>query len=158
METRKVIDLFLSDKKLAIAGVSHNPKKFGHILFKTAKEKGFSAIPINKKGGNIDGTQCLESVDAIAGDIRNLLIVTNKKDTAEIVSQAIAKGIPNIWIQNGCESADAIKIAQDNHVNLVSKQCFFMYASPTGIHKFHTTISKWFGGYIKSSSELKIAH
>jgi predicted CoA-binding protein len=156
MNTREIIDLFLNDKNLAIAGVSYNPRKFGHILFKAALEKGYSAIPINPKGGSIEGIECIESVDYL-DDIRNLLIVTHKRDTAKVVSEAVTKGIRNIWIQNGCESSESVKIARENNVNLVSGQCFFMYASPTGIHKFHQTLAKWFGSYLKEGSEIKMA-
>ncbi len=157
MKTREIIDLFLNEKKLAIAGVSHNPKQFGHVLYKTVREKGYSAIPINPKGGEIDGVKVLQSVSELGSDIQNLLIVTNKKDTNKVFSEALAKGIPNIWIQNGCESEDTMKIAADVPVNLVTKQCFFMYAEPAGIHKFHQRIACWFGGYLKPTGEVKIA-
>jgi predicted CoA-binding protein len=156
MESREIIDLFLYDKKLAIAGVSHNPKKFGHILFKTAKEKGYSVTPINPRGGLIDGVQCVESVSKINDEIHNLLIATHKKDTAKVMEEAIAKGIRNIWIQNGCESEEAIKLGRENNVNLVSNLCFLMYAWPKGIHKLHQTLARWFGKYVKENKELNM--
>lgn len=157
MDLREIIDLFLREKNLAIAGVSHNPKKFGYILFKTAMEKGYFVTPVNPKGGVIDGVQCVESVSGLSADIRNLVIATHKRDSAKVMKEAIAKGIRNIWIQNGCESAEAIKLANENNINLVSKSCFLMYAWPLGFHKFHQTVSKWFGKYVKPTGEIKMA-
>lgn len=153
MELRNIIDLFLHEKKLAIAGVSRNKKKFGHILFKTAQEKGYQVIPINPHGGSIDGIQYVNSVLELPDDIHYLIIATHKRDTLRVIEEAISKGIRNIWIQNGCESAEAIKLAHENNINLVSKQCFLMYAWPKGVHKFHQTVSKWFGLYVKEARE-----
>jgi len=156
MEIRAIIDKFLQNKKLAIAGVSHNPRKFGYLVFKTAKEKGYFVTPVNPKGGIIDGIPCVESVTNLSEDIHNLLITTHKKDTARVVEEAIAKGIRNIWIQNGCESDESIRIAREHNVQLVSGVCFLMYAWPKGAHKFHQTLTKWFGRYIKETKELKM--
>jgi len=153
MNSRETIDLFLHDKRIAIAGVSHNPKKFGYLLFKTAREKGYSVVPINPKGGVIDGIACIESVANLQGEVSNLLIATHKRDTQKVVEDAIIKGIRNIWIQNGCETKEAISIARENNINLVSQLCFLMYAWPKGIHKFHQTISRWVGKYIKESAQ-----
>jgi predicted CoA-binding protein len=156
MNSRETIDLFLQNKKIAITGVSHNLKKFGYILFKTAREKGYTVIPINPKGGKIDGIECVTSVLELS-EVQNLLIATHKRDTAKVMEEAITRGIRNIWIQNGCESDEAIKIARENNVNLVCKVCFLMYAWPKGIHKFHQTLANWVGKYVKETSNLKIS-
>jgi predicted CoA-binding protein len=156
MSMRETIDRFLRDKKLAIAGVSHNPKKFGYILYKTAREKGYSVIPINPKGGKIDDVTCIQSAAMLDSDIHQLLIATHKRDSVKVMEEAIAKGIRNIWIQNGCESDEAINIAKENNVNLVYKECFLMYAWPKGIHKFHQVISNWIGKYKKEITITKV--
>lgn len=150
MNTREKIDIFLNDKRIAIAGVSKDPRKFGNVMYRTIKEKGFTVIPINPKGGVIDDIICLDSVANLGGDTHNLLIVTHKRDTKKVLEEAIAKGIKNIWIQNGCESDGALKIAKDSDINLVSKACFLMYANPKGFHKFHQTIAKWVGSYVSA--------
>jgi hypothetical protein len=149
MNTRQTINIFLHDKKLAIAGVSRNPRKFGNIMFRTLKEKGYAVIPINPNGGKIDDSICLESLADLSDDVQNLLIVTHKRDTKKILEEAVSKGIRNIWIQNGCETEDALKLAREMNIHLVAKACFLMYANPKGFHKFHQTISKWVGKYVK---------
>jgi uncharacterized protein len=144
---RPVINLFNNQKVLAIAGVSRKSAKFGHAVYAAALKNGYTVIPINPKGGVIDGISCIESVSALDNHVENLLVVTNKRDTEKVVREAIAKGIKNIWIQNGCETTEAIELAKSGNVNLVSKKCFLMYTSPKGIHKFHQTLSRWIGAY-----------
>lgn len=148
MTKREIIDSFMESKALAVAGVSRNTKKFGYIIYKTIKEKGFQVTPINPVAEEIEGEPCVKSVMELAPDTQHILIATNKKDTARVLTEAIAKGIPNIWIQNGCESEEALKLAEEQRVNIISKACFLMYANPTGFHKFHKTVTRFFGGYI----------
>lgn len=148
MTQREIIDSFLDSKNLAIAGVSRNKRKFGNVIYKTLKEKGFQVTPINPVAEEIEGEPCMKSVLELPSDAQHILIATHKKDTAKVLTEAIAKGIPNIWIQSGCESDDALKLAEEQKVNIVSKACFLMYANPSGFHKFHKSMAKIFGGYI----------
>jgi hypothetical protein len=147
MNTRKKIDIFLNDRNLAIAGVSRNPRKFGNIIFRSLREKGFSITPINPNGGRINDVTCLESLADLSEENKNLLIVTHKRDTRAVLEEALAKGIKNIWIQNGCETEEALKLAMEHDINLVSKACFLMYANPKGFHRIHQIIANWVGRY-----------
>jgi predicted CoA-binding protein len=147
MNSRTTINLFLGNKTLAISGVSRNPQKFGNILFKTLKEKGYQIFPVNPNADDIDGIQCYHSVNDLPSDVTNLLIVNHKRDTAGVLKAAIDKGFRHIWIQRGCESDEALQLAKENNINLVAKACFLMYANPKGFHKFHQTLAKLFGSY-----------
>jgi len=147
MNSRTTINLFLGSKTLAISGVSRNTQKFGNIVFRTLKEKGFQIFPINPNADTIDGITCYHSINELPDDITTLLIVNHKRDTAKVMKEAIEKGFRHIWVQRGCESDEALQLAKENNINLVSKACFLMYADPKGVHKFHQTLAKWFGSY-----------
>jgi uncharacterized protein len=149
MNTRNNINLFLNDEPIAIAGVSRNSKKFGNIVFRTLKGKGCTLIPINPNSGEIEGIPFVNSIASLNNSVQKMLIVTNKKDTFKVTEEAILMGIKNIWIQNGCETPEAIDLATSKNISLISNACILMYANPTGFHKFHQSISKFFGSYIK---------
>jgi uncharacterized protein len=144
------IDKFLEPKKLAIAGVSRNEKKFGYLLFKELRNKNFEVLPINPNTEEIDGVKCYKSIEDIPQDVSSLLIATSKRQTDEILRGAIKKGIDNIWIQQSCETNDTLKIAEENQKQIIHNKCMYMFAEPiAGIHKFHRTIVKIFGGLPK---------
>jgi uncharacterized protein len=144
--SRQSIESFLSSKKIAIAGVSRNTKKFGYAVFKELTEKGFDVYPVNPNTDTLGGVPCFRSVTALPGDVRNLLVVTPKAQTAEVVHEAIRKGISGIWIQQMSDTPEAIQIAEQSGVNLIAKQCILMWAEPVrSIHKFHRTVKKLFG-------------
>lgn len=146
MITRKIIEDFLENKKLAIAGVSRNPKKFGHVVYEDLKKKGYQVLAVNPVAESINGDPSFKSVNDLPGDVRHLLILTPKKDTDAVLREAINKGITNIWVQQMSETADTIRIAEEYDIELITGKCIFMFAEPVaGIHKFHRTLMKWFG-------------
>jgi len=148
--TKASIDSFLSSRKLAIAGVSRDPKKFGHQVFLKLKEKGFEVYPVNPGADSIAGTQCFRTVGSLPLNVHCLLIVTPKKQTRDVVAEAIAKGIDNIWIQQMSDTPESIELALSHPVNLITQECILMHVDPVeGIHKFHRTIKRLFGFYPK---------
>lgn len=144
--TRASIESFLANRKIAVAGVSQNPKKFGHVVFKTLTDKGFEIFPINPSTDIIASTPCFRNVSALPVNVHNLLVLTSKKNTLEVVSEAIRKGIDHIWIQQGSETREAVELITAHKINLISGECILMHTDPVkGIHKFHRTIMKLFG-------------
>ena len=144
--SRKAIESFLSSKKIAVAGVSRDTKKFGYSVFKELTAKGFDVYPINPNTDNIGGTPCFRGVSALPADIKNLLVVTPKDQTAAVVKEAVSNGITGIWIQQMSDTPEAIGVARETNVNLITKECILMWAEPVkSIHKFHRTIKRLFG-------------
>jgi len=144
--SRKAIESFLSTKKIAVAGVSRNTQKFGYSVFKELTEKGFDVYPVNPQIDKIGGIPCFQSVSALPPDIKNLLVVTPKAQTAGVVKEALSKGITGIWIQQMSDTPEALKIAGESNINLISKECILMWAEPVkSIHKFHRTVKRLFG-------------
>ena len=147
MKTSKAsIASFFSSRKIAIAGVSRDSRKFGYQVFNLLREKGFDVYPINPGTDHIAGIPCFRSVGALPTDVRSLAIITPKSQTRDIVAEAITKGINNIWIQQMSDTPDAIALTKTHPINLITKECILMHASPvTGIHKFHRNIKGLFG-------------
>jgi len=148
--SRKSIETFLQGKRIAVAGVSRNPKKFGHVVFEDLKKKGFQLYPINPGTDIIDEQPSFHSVNALPIDVKHLLIVTHRDKTMGILQEAINKGIDNIWIQQMSDSHEALDYLKDKRINLVSGQCILMWTEPvTGFHKFHRTLKSIFGALPK---------
>lgn len=144
--TKASIESFLSSRKLAIAGVSRDTKKFGNQVFKQLREKGYEVYPINPQTDNIDGIPCFRSVSSLPLNIHNLLVITKKNQTKEVVSEALAKGIDSIWIQQMSDTPEAIELTRARPVNLITGECILMHTEPvTGFHKFHRKLRGFFG-------------
>jgi hypothetical protein len=148
--TKASIDRFLSAQKIAIAGVSRDPKKFGFQVFKLFKDRGTEVFPINPEADRIDGTPAFKDVGSLPGNVRHLVILTPKKHTKAVVAEALAKGIDHLWIQQMSDTPEALDLARTKSVTLITGECIYMHAEPVkGIHKFHRGIRRFFGGMPK---------
>lgn len=143
----QLIDEMINEKEIAIAGVSRNPKKFGNVVYKTLKDKGFTVYPINPNANTFDGETSYKSVKELPEKVKNLLILLKPGEVSGVVQQSIEKGIERIWLQQGSTDKEAVENARNNGVEMVTGKCILMYANPNGIHKFHAGINKFFGKY-----------
>ncbi len=136
---------FLKGKKIALAGVSRDPKKFGYQAFKKLSEKGYTIIPINPNTDKIDDAKCYRRVTDLPQDIESILIMTPKEESDHVLRDSIQKGIKNIWVQQMSHTNDTIKIAEEFQKEIIHEKCIFMFAEPvTGVHGFHRSIKKLF--------------
>ena len=142
----KDVSRFLSLGKYAIAGVSRDPKKFGHSAFTELRKKGMDVLPVNPATETIDGIQCFSSVAALPDDVRGVIFMTPKEETLSAAREAIARGIKDLWIQQGAETKEMIAELEKEEVNLIHHECIMMFWKPGGIHSFHRFLKKIFGG------------
>jgi predicted CoA-binding protein len=150
MNTLQEIQEFLEPKKLAIAGASRNPKKFGGTVVTELIKKGFELFPVHPVATEINGVPCFKTISELPGGVENLFITTQKSQTAGLVEQAIQHGIRRIWIQQHSETPEALEIARKHNVPVISGRCIFMFADPvSSVHGFHRWISRLFGSYPK---------
>lgn len=151
MVTLKQIEEFIASEPIAMVGVSRNPKKFGFTAFRELKEKGMNIIPVNLHAKEIYQTKVYNDINSLPTDVKGLIIMTPKSQTAEIVRQAKEKGLKQIWIQQSSESEEAIELLKGSDINLIIGQCILMHYKPHSIHKFHAALKKFFGRYPKGA-------
>jgi predicted CoA-binding protein len=149
MVALKQIEEFLASEPIAIVGVSRDPKKFGFMAFKELKEKGLNVIPVNRYASEIHQSKVYPDVKALPPEVKGLIIMTQKSQTADVVREAKSKGFKQIWIQQGADSMEALQELQGTDINFIAGQCILMYYKPHSIHKFHGRLKKFFRRYPK---------
>ena len=145
MTTKQQIDQFLANEPIAMAGVSRNPKKFGRMAFEELTRKGLKLIPINPNVESINGIACYPGVGQLPEGVRSLMIMTKKDQTANVLRDALAKGIKHIWIQQSSDTPEALELIKGKDLNVITGQCILMHHEPTGFHKFHRNLKRFFG-------------
>ncbi len=85
MTTLATIESFLSPKKLAIIGVSRNPKKFGRQVYDALKEKGFFVYGVNPNAENLNGDPCYPDIASLPDEVDRVFIVTPPEKKSEFV-------------------------------------------------------------------------
>ncbi|MBW6534595.1 MAG: CoA-binding protein [Mariniphaga sp.] len=148
--TLNEIQQFLAPKKLAVAGASRNPKKFGGTVIKDLKEKGFELFPVNPNADEIQDLKCYKTVADLPADVKHLLIITPKTSTTDVAKLAVEKKLEMVWIQQMSETPEATAILEEAGVPFIQKKCIYMFTDPVkGPHNFHRFLVKVFGLYPK---------
>jgi uncharacterized protein len=154
--TLNEIQQFLAPKKLAVAGASRNPKKFGGSVIKDLKEKGFELFPVNPNAEEIQDLKCYKTVADLPADVKHLLILTPKEKTLETAKLAVQNKMEMVWIQQMSETPETITVLKEAGIPFIQKKCIYMFADPVkGPHNFHRFLVKVFGQYPKKVNGLK---
>ena len=144
MTSLRQIEDFIAAEPVAMVGVSRNPKKFGYAAFKELKEKGMKIIPVNPVADEIMGEKSYRNVSTLPEDVRGIIVMTKKDQTASVVKEAVAKGIKEIWIQQMADSKEALSELKGSDINYITGECILMHYKPHSIHKFHGKLKKFF--------------
>ena len=143
--TKAQIDDFLSCKTIAVVGVSRSEKSFSASVVEHLKRLEYKVLQINPKFETCESDQ-FRSVDELPDEKLHLLIITPKSETLKVLQEAISKGITSVWIQQTCDTPEALKLGFESGIKMVYGECIFMFSKPEGFHKFHYVVKSFFGG------------
>jgi predicted CoA-binding protein len=145
MTTRVAVEAFLAEPAIAVVGVSRSGKKFGNYASKTLREKGYKVYPLHPSAQMIDGVECYRRFDELPEEVGAVLVVVPPTQAATVVREAAAAGIHRVWLQQGAESPDVVKLCADLGVEAVAGECILMFAKPASFHKAHGWVWKLLG-------------
>ncbi|MEI6305721.1 MAG: CoA-binding protein [Deltaproteobacteria bacterium] len=120
MTIQEQIDRFLASKAFGVAGASANQAKYGNKVLRCYLQHGRRAIPVNPNEKEIEGVQCATAITDLPAEAKSLSMITPPTVTEQLVPQAIAHGIENIWMQPGAESAVAVELCRQHNVNVIA--------------------------------------
>jgi hypothetical protein len=144
--SRAAIDDFLAQKRLAVVGCSRSGKKFGNVIFKELRSKGYELTPIHPEAEAIQGVPCATSLAELSAPVDGVVVVVPPKQTVQVVKDAAAASIKRVWMQQGAESPEAIDFCKENGLSAVHHHCVLMFADPAPFpHGFHRWLKKTFG-------------
>ncbi len=116
------------DKNLiyAVIGVSANPEKYGHKVFKDLLDAGYHVLGINPKGGEILGQTIYLKLSALPQIPDWLIFVTPPEVSEQLITEAISLGVKNLWLQPGSESVAALELCRQVGINCISQACIMI--------------------------------
>ena len=145
MTTQASVESFLAQKTLAIAGVSRTGKGFGNAVIRDLTGKGYEMHPVHTEVDEVGGFRCFRSISDLPKEVGGLVLVVPPDQTEKLVRQAKDAGISRVWMQQGAESAEAIRYCEENGIDAVHGECVMMFAQPTGVHRIHRWVNGVFG-------------
>ncbi|MCU0720794.1 MAG: CoA-binding protein [Pirellula sp.] len=113
------IAVFMKASRFAVAGASQDRSKYGNTVFRALVASGRSVYPLNPKATEVEGDPAFASIADLPVVPESLSIVTPPHVTRQVIQQAIAAGIKNIWMQPGAEDDQASQAARNAGLNVI---------------------------------------
>lgn len=123
MTASMIEDYLRKQNVFAIVGVSTNPEKYGHQVYKDLKEAGYVVYAINPHIDEVLGDRCYHSLSELPEKPDVVDTVVPPEVTEEIVKECKELGIKRVWMQPGSESENAIRFCEENDINVVHDVC-----------------------------------
>lgn len=145
MPTQESIDRFLQGDRLAIAGMSRNPKQFANVVARELRDRGYEVLPVNPNADEIEGVRCYRSVAELP-DVDGVLVMVPATEAAAVVEQCAAHGIERVWLHRGVGrgsvSDEATAAAHAAGIDVVDGACPLMFLPEAGwFHRLHRRIA-----------------
>ncbi|MEN9327515.1 MAG: hypothetical protein RI947_323 [Candidatus Parcubacteria bacterium] len=97
---------------IAVVGVSADPQKYGHKVFRDLLAGKYQVAAVNPKGGTILNQPVYTTLRNIPTVPDLVITVVPPAVTEAIVEECHELGIPHIWMQPGSSSEEAVRKAE----------------------------------------------
>lgn len=150
--SRAEIDAFLAHHRIAMVGVSRDPKHFSRYLFDELRKRGYDVVPVNPLAVNINGQTCFSKVQAISPAVDAALIMTRSSETEKVVKDCADAGLSEVWMHQGggqgSVSKAAVQFCRERGMKVIEGHCPFMFLPHTQfVHRAHGLLLKVTGRY-----------
>jgi hypothetical protein len=99
-------------KIVAVIGASSNPRKFGNRAVRAFQRQGYTVIPINPNGRDVEGLKTYASVLDVPGPIDMATVYVPPEIGEGVIEEIARKKIPEVWLNPGAESDTLIARAR----------------------------------------------
>jgi predicted CoA-binding protein len=156
MTQREAIRDFLSCHRIALVGVSSQPKDFSRMLFHELVEHGYDVVPVNPKVSEVEGRPAYARVQDIPAPVDGALLMTPPEMSERVVEDCAEAGIERVWLHRGAGrgavSDAAVSAGQAHGMSMVPGECPLMFLEgPSGhpgwIHRVHGWCKRLVGHY-----------
>lgn len=111
------------ETRIAVAGASNNPEKYGNIIVRNLRAKGYTVVPLNPREPTVDGIPAFRSVRDLDAPVDLLVVVTPPPATLRILGEAAEAGVGAVWLQDGSFDAAVLEFAERAPFRTVHRAC-----------------------------------
>lgn len=148
---------FLSQKKIAVVGVSDKRETGCNMAYTKFKDSGYQVFAVNPRIGAFNGDTCYPDLKSIPEKVDAVFILANPKVTDQIVDQCVDLGVKHIWMHcmmgtkpglaAGITSVSqaAVEKARANGIAVIPGSCPNQFLKPDFGHAMMRGMWKLFG-------------
>ncbi|MEY4757129.1 MAG: hypothetical protein RJA34_2027 [Pseudomonadota bacterium] len=118
-------EIISRSRTVAVVGLSPKAHRESYGVAKYMQAQGWRIIPVNPNAREVLGEKAYATLSDAARHERVDLVnvFRNSEDVPPVVEEAIALGLPAIWLQLGIHNDEAVAIAQAAGLLTVQDKC-----------------------------------
>lgn len=123
MSDDEIRELLRLAKTIAVVGMSSNPMRASFGVSRFLQRQGFRVIPVNPNEREVLGERAYPSVRDVPDAIDIVDVFRRPARVPEVIDDALVKGAPCIWMQEGVVNHEAAKKAEAAGLPVVMDRC-----------------------------------
>jgi predicted CoA-binding protein len=141
---------FLGLRRIALVGVSRNPRDMSRALFRELRGRGYDVVPVNPGLDAVDGVPCAKRLQDVRPPVEGALLMTPPGATEQVVRDSAEAGVPRVWMHRGAGQGAvnpvAVSYCRDHGIAVVEGACPFMFLPGAGlVHRAHGFVARLLG-------------
>ncbi|MBO8161046.1 MAG: CoA-binding protein [Thermosipho sp. (in: Bacteria)] len=113
-------------RKIAIVGATTNKSKFGNIVLRDLRKKGFEVIPVTPRYDEVEGIKTVKKIKDLPNDIDLLVFILPPKIGIEATKEAVESGFTNLWYQPGAYSDEIDEFLKQKGITVFHDVCIMI--------------------------------
>ena len=114
------------DTTIAVVGATDDPSKYGSVIYRDLKRKGFTVYPVNPNRDTVDGDPTYPSLAHLPANPTIVNVVVPPTATLNVLRKARELGLTNVWVQPGAESPEVMAYLNENDFNYLANACIMV--------------------------------
>ena len=133
---------FLSNRRVAVTGVSRSPKEHGsNAVYRRLRERGYEVFAVNPNAERVEGDPAYPDLRSIPGGVDAVVIATRPERAEATMRECDELGIKHVWMHRGpgtgSVSASATDYGRQHGITVIDGGCPLMFAPTADLgHKF----------------------
>lgn len=128
---KQAADEFLSQHRIAVAGVSRDSKQPANLIYRRLRDTGHSVFAVNPSAEEVEGDHCYASVGSIPDGVDGVVIVTPATASADVVADCASAHVPRVWLHRGMgpgsSSEQAVALCKEHGITVIPGGCPCMF-------------------------------
>jgi predicted CoA-binding protein len=140
-------EAFWEHQSFAVVGLS-SKRRFPRLTYRGLKRLGKTVYAVDPSIAEVDGDPSYPDLRALPRPVEAAVLELPAADTREWVRRVAAARVPQLWIHQNTETADAVAEARERGVQVHTGTCAVMYLSRgLSLHTVHGWAAKVAGRY-----------
>jgi predicted CoA-binding protein len=141
---------FLSQSRIALVGVSRDPRDLSRSLFRELRGRGYDVVPVHPVLESVDQVPCARRLQDVRPPVGGALLMTPPAATDQVVRDCAEAGVSRVWMHRGAGrgavSPAAVAYCHEHGIAVVEGACPFMFLPGAGfVHRTHGFFARLFG-------------